>query len=584
MDRPPRRGHDRSRFRRVAAGRARRQNPRPALPNLLVPIDLRDATPTPASLFALAESRRVARIAGATVYAIVLSDRELPEQTIARLGRAGADKVLLCEGAGLDGPPLEATHASALLAAVERVSPLLVLFPAGGAGVSLGPSLAARLGAAFAGPADLEVADAADALPDGIGRVFVRFWGAGRTAYRRLDPVEIERPVVAILPADGAARPIGSPDIDHDVITCATPGAAGIEVLSSGPDDRVAITLARVLVLVDPSLGPAALALLREKSPAGVAVADAAADAAAVAAATPEVLILVGVDAPPIATPRSRTGPRRDRRRAAAGWSRHRRRLALARRFGARGAGPAAGGGAAGAGQPGGAMNVLVCLRTTVRSAGADLLDAADLRTLAHAARLRSAGHKLIALYAASSAEAPSVAARLEPHVDRAVRIVSDELTAADFHTIGQMLAMAIRRVGAEVVVAPRARRRRGRQRRPGRHRAPPGRALRLVRRGDFAARTEPASRWWRARADWRGACGWPRPSCWRPLPAGAALPLPAPLAGAPAPTVETLVLSDPEATVVRRRTELLGRPEPASRGTQTVSSASELVAALARR
>ncbi|HSS39198.1 MAG TPA: hypothetical protein VLT58_10550 [Polyangia bacterium] len=262
--------------------------------------------PTPPSLFALAETRRVARVAGATVYAIVLAERDLSAETIAQLGRAGADKVLLCEGPALGAPPLEATHGTALLAAVERVSPLLVLFPAGGAGVCLGPSLAARLGAAFAGPADLEVSEAEDALPDGIGRVFVRFWGAGRTAYRRLDPVDIERPVVAILPAGGAAQSIGSPAIDHDVITCAAPTAPGVETLASDPDDGAAIALARVLVVVDPALGGAAVGPLRAAAPAGVAVADGAADAAAVAAATPEVMIVIGGTPPAIATPRTR--------------------------------------------------------------------------------------------------------------------------------------------------------------------------------------------------------------------------------------------------------------------------------------
>lgn len=215
--------------------------------------------------------------------------------------------MLLCEGAGLDAPALEATHGTALLAAIERVSPLLVLFPAGGAGVSLGPSLAARLGAAFAGPADLEVSEADDALPDGVGRVFVRFWGAGRAGYRRLDPVDIERPVVAILPAQGAAPPIGSAEIDHDVITCVPPAASGIETLASEPDDRAGMVLAGALVVVDPALGPAVLATLRQSAPAGVAVADARADAGIIAAATPEVLILVGAGVPPIATPRGRT-------------------------------------------------------------------------------------------------------------------------------------------------------------------------------------------------------------------------------------------------------------------------------------
>src|SRR6185437_4979763 len=95
----------------------------------------------------------------------------------------------------------------ALLAAVERISPLLVLFPAGGAGLALGPSLAARLGAAFAGAADVEVASG-EALPEGVGRVFLRRWRGERATYRRLDPVEIERPVVAILPAGVAEAPV----------------------------------------------------------------------------------------------------------------------------------------------------------------------------------------------------------------------------------------------------------------------------------------------------------------------------------------------------------------------------------------
>jgi stringent starvation protein B len=74
-------------------------------------------------------------------------------------------------------------------------------------------------------------------------------------------------------------------------------------------------------------------------------------------------------------------------------------------------------------------------------------------------------------------------------------------------------------------------------------------------------------------------------------------VPLPAVLSvvanglGAPAlapiererPTIETLSLVDPEATVVRRRTELLGQPELPQRPTEEVTSAEALVAALAR-
>src|SRR5262245_55895426 len=147
-------------------GRDRKQTahtptPRPPLPNLLVPIDLRDGAPTEPSLFALSESRRVAHEAGVTVLAVLLTDPHPAadvERIAARLGLAGADKVLLCEAPGLDGPALDATHGPALLTATERVPPLLVLFPAGGTGQQLGPPLAVRLGAAYAAAADIEVA------------------------------------------------------------------------------------------------------------------------------------------------------------------------------------------------------------------------------------------------------------------------------------------------------------------------------------------------------------------------------------------------------------------------------------------
>lgn len=279
------------------------------LPNLLVPIDVRDGEPTGPSLFALSESRRVARVAGATVFAIVLNDREIEGALVARLGRAGADKVLLCEGAGLGAPPLEATHGFALQAAVERIAPLLVLFPAGGAGPALGPSLAARLGAAYAGAADLEVSEAGGSLDDGIGRVFLRRWRANRAGYRRLDPVEIERPVVAILAAGVAPPAIGDEEIDVDVLTCA-PKESAVREVASEPDPDAGVPLARVLVLVDASLGADALARVAAAAPAGVAVVDRARAGTLLAASAPEVLVTVGgdVELPVPGTPRGRVG------------------------------------------------------------------------------------------------------------------------------------------------------------------------------------------------------------------------------------------------------------------------------------
>jgi hypothetical protein len=242
------------------------------------------------------------------VFAIVMHDREIEGELVARLGRAGADKVLLCEGAGLGAPPLEATHGPALQAAVERIAPLLVLFPAGGAGPALGPSLAARLGAAYAGAADLEVSEAASPLDDGIGRVFLRRWRANRAGYRRLDPVEIERPVVAILAAGVAPPEIGEGEIDVDVIACA-PRESSVREISSEPDPEAALPLARVLVLVDPALGPEALARLSADAPPHVAVVDRARAADVLAACAPEVLVAVGdVELPLPGTPRGRIG------------------------------------------------------------------------------------------------------------------------------------------------------------------------------------------------------------------------------------------------------------------------------------
>src|SRR5262245_23523515 len=102
-----------------------------------------------------------------------MTDRRLDEGIAARLGRAGADKVPVCEGPGLGPPPLDMTHGPALYAAVERIPPLLVLFPAGGAGAQLGPGLASRLGGAFAASADLELGAAATPPAAGVGRLRV---------------------------------------------------------------------------------------------------------------------------------------------------------------------------------------------------------------------------------------------------------------------------------------------------------------------------------------------------------------------------------------------------------------------------
>jgi hypothetical protein len=281
------------------------------LPNLLVPIDLRDGAPTEPSLFALSEARRVSHDAGLTVFAVVLADPHPDEQVLAlaaRLGLAGADKVLLCEGAGFDAPPLDFTHGPALQTAVERVPPLIVLFPTGGAGAQLGPALAARLGGAFASAADLEVSESPLPLLDGIGRVCLRRWRRDRSAYRRLDPVELERPVIAVLGAHGPARVAGTPHVEVQMIACAAP--TRVVELESRVDEHAALPLAPTLIVVGADVSGPAATKLAAAAPAGVAVAEIARVApSALAACAPQTLLGVQASVSVLApSPRTKIG------------------------------------------------------------------------------------------------------------------------------------------------------------------------------------------------------------------------------------------------------------------------------------
>jgi hypothetical protein len=246
------------------------------------------------------------------VFAVVTCDPR-PEEEIhriaARLGVAGADKVLLCEGPGLDAPPLDSTHGAALHTAAEKVPPLLVLFPAGGAGLQLGPPLAVRLGAAFAAAADIEVSESPMPLPDSVGRLCLRRWRRDLSAYRRLDPVEMERPVIAILGALGPSRDEGTPDVEVQAIACAPPASRVVE-LESVADEDADVALASVLILVNPAVGPEIVGKLAAAAPPGVAVVDATRVApAALAANTPRVILSVETAARAAApSPRTRVG------------------------------------------------------------------------------------------------------------------------------------------------------------------------------------------------------------------------------------------------------------------------------------
>ena len=254
-------------------------------------------------------------MAGLTVFALVLDEPQSglrADDLAVSLGRAGADRVLLCEGAGLGAPALDVTHGRPLFTAAERVPPIVVLFPTGGPGDELGPPLAMRLGAAYARAVDFRVCEEAGPLADGVGRIHLRRWRADRTGYRQLDPVEIERPIVAILGAMGTPRTEGTPDIDVEVIACAPAPSAPVSELASEPDDLEAVAQARGLVILAPQVSAEARAQLRAAAPAGVAVVDSTACPCALAAASPAFVLEVGSSEAPSAlvglSPRTKVG------------------------------------------------------------------------------------------------------------------------------------------------------------------------------------------------------------------------------------------------------------------------------------
>jgi electron transfer flavoprotein alpha/beta subunit len=227
-------------------------------------------------------------------------------------------------------------------------------------------------------------------------------------------------------------------------------------------------------------------------------------------------------------------------------------------------------------------VKIVVCLHAPPPDPDGPGLGRDDAYALAQALALGDAGQDHVtAVLAGTSHESGPLQRALVAGATRAVRLGGEDYASVDFHTLGQALASGIKRIGGDLV-------------------------LMGARSDDEGLGAVPAST---ARH-----LGFPYISGVEELAAAGAhaveivvrgggrkrrlrVQLPAVLAivagvqGPPAASartanpseVELLTLADPEATVVRRRTELLGKPEPASRGTEEVKSAADLVAALTR-
>jgi electron transfer flavoprotein alpha/beta subunit len=223
-------------------------------------------------------------------------------------------------------------------------------------------------------------------------------------------------------------------------------------------------------------------------------------------------------------------------------------------------------------------VKIAVCLHVPRGGAG-EALALDDAHALALALAL-GAGHTVTAVLAGAAPDEGPLRRALAAGATRALRVVGEDFGAADFHTLGQALATAVKRVGADLVLAG-ARSDDG----LGAVAAALGRQLgalhvacierlAVAAEGGVEVSVRGAGRRRRLRL--------PLPAVLSVVATGREAPT-LPEAPTPSPAIEVLSLVDPEATVVRRRTELLGQPELPQRRTEEVASADALVAALVR-
>jgi electron transfer flavoprotein alpha subunit len=266
-----------------------------ALANIVVFVELREGHPTGPALFALREARRVANALGATVYALVAAgalDARAIDALPGPLGASGADKVLLCVGPGLAGPPLDPVYAGLLDQVWKTLRPRLFAWPAGNLGLQLGPALAVRTEAVFFPRAVLELGD--PTRPEAPPALVARRWGAELDGQWTLTLTGGHANAVVTLAAGSAPMSMStSGETELQLLSPPAASAAAIDLLETTADSDAAIELASVLIVAGGAERERTAAELRGRATPEAAVL-AELPAAAIADACPAHIVIVG--------------------------------------------------------------------------------------------------------------------------------------------------------------------------------------------------------------------------------------------------------------------------------------------------
>jgi len=235
-------------------------------------IELREGAITRPSRFVVAEARRVADSAGATVFALLtvgpLAQVEM-DRLASEISAAGADRILCSSSDTLGGPELDVTHGALLAQVAEHLRPVLFLFPAGGVASHLGPSLAVRIGAAYFANASIAVC-AEDREPEPASqRVLLSRWRAARDGLRKIDVGDLERPVVASLVSGAFPPPTGEPYAEVEMVPCPDARFPEVRMVDSEVDAASKLELSQALVWSGRPTTATATAMLRAELPPG---------------------------------------------------------------------------------------------------------------------------------------------------------------------------------------------------------------------------------------------------------------------------------------------------------------------------